>query len=148
MDPRWRDSFSTFQSEIGSRPSKEHSVGRIDNNKGYWPGNVRWETKTQQMRNTRTNHLVQHDGEMKTISQLSEETGLDHRRLQYRLANQGLSEEEAAKRPIERGSLYIEWKGEYHSLTTWSKRLGIPYQTLHTRIYRKGKSVEEAFKAK
>ena len=46
-DPRWKD-FSVFLSDVGFRPSKDHSLYRIDNNKGYYPDNVKWSTREQQ----------------------------------------------------------------------------------------------------
>ena len=38
---------------LGSRPSPEHSLDRIDNNRHYEPGNLRWATRTEQARNKR-----------------------------------------------------------------------------------------------
>lgn len=50
---RWRDSFENFLSDIGERPSDEHSLDRIDNSRGYEPGNCRWATWSTQQRNRR-----------------------------------------------------------------------------------------------
>jgi len=50
----WKNSFESFISHIGRRPTEKHSLDRIDNDKGYEPGNVRWATKTTQARNTRS----------------------------------------------------------------------------------------------
>jgi hypothetical protein len=47
------DGYIKFINHIGKRPSKEYSVDRINNNKGYQPGNVRWATKKLQASNTR-----------------------------------------------------------------------------------------------
>lgn len=47
---RW-EQFENFLSDIGLRPSPAHSIDRIDNNKNYEPGNVRWATDTEQNRN-------------------------------------------------------------------------------------------------
>lgn len=43
--------FELWFKEIGIRPSKEHSVDRIDNVRGYEPGNLRWATSAQQRAN-------------------------------------------------------------------------------------------------
>ncbi|QDU29459.1 hypothetical protein ETAA8_45690 [Anatilimnocola aggregata] len=47
----WQHDFEAFLSHVGPAPTARHSLGRIDNNRGYEPGNVRWETATQQARN-------------------------------------------------------------------------------------------------
>lgn len=45
--------FPHFLAEIGEKPDdiEVWTVGRIDNNKSYEPGNVRWETRAEQARN-------------------------------------------------------------------------------------------------
>lgn len=45
--------FISFLSYIGPRPSKKHSIDRINNNGNYEPGNVRWATYHDQIRNSR-----------------------------------------------------------------------------------------------
>lgn len=49
---RW-SSFENFYADMGPRPSPQHSIDRIDNEKGYEPGNVRWATRLEQNRNRR-----------------------------------------------------------------------------------------------
>jgi hypothetical protein len=51
MDPAWRVNFWKFAESMGTRPSDKHSVDRIDNTAGYFPGNVRWATPGEQQHN-------------------------------------------------------------------------------------------------
>lgn len=51
--PRWDISFEWFLEDVGERPSTGHSLDRIDNEGNYEPGNVKWSTRIEQMRNTR-----------------------------------------------------------------------------------------------
>lgn len=43
--------FGKFYAEVGKRPSATHSIDRIDNKRGYEPGNMRWATSAQQRAN-------------------------------------------------------------------------------------------------
>jgi hypothetical protein len=43
--------FDLFFNEVGERPSTKHSIDRIDNVRGYEPGNIRWATSAQQRAN-------------------------------------------------------------------------------------------------
>lgn len=53
---RWRESFEAFYADTGARPSPEMTLDRIDNERGYEPGNVRWATRIEQSQNTRWTH--------------------------------------------------------------------------------------------
>lgn len=52
---QWRSKigFYLFFDHIGPRPGPGYSLDRIDNNKGYEPGNVRWADRRTQRNNTR-----------------------------------------------------------------------------------------------
>jgi len=51
-DPRW-ECFLNFLEDMGDRPSKKHSLERIDNSKGYCKENCKWILKSLQCRNSR-----------------------------------------------------------------------------------------------
>lgn len=149
MYPLWKDSFATFQAdllkEIGERPSKKHTLDRADNDKGYHPGNVRWSISTRQNRNKRTNHMVFFKGKERSLAEVAEMTGVDHRRLQHRVVDQEMTIDEAVNLPFEHGLEFYTYKGERHKLGTWAEILKIPYQVLYDRIHRLNWSVEKAF---
>jgi hypothetical protein len=50
---QWISSFEAFIAHVGARPSALHSLDRIDNDRGYEPGNVRWATSSEQAKNRR-----------------------------------------------------------------------------------------------
>lgn len=72
----WIGSFLAFYAHVGSRPTPRHSIDRIDVNKGYEPGNVRWATQQEQINNTRTVRLITINGKTQSISAWEREMGL------------------------------------------------------------------------
>ncbi len=56
MHEEWYKSFEAFYAylltNLGPRPSDKHSLDRIDGDKGYLPGNIRWLTGSGQAFNT------------------------------------------------------------------------------------------------
>ena len=83
---RWRNSFQAFLDDMGPRPSADHSIERIDNDRGYEPGNVRWATRVEQGRNKRSNHLVTVGDETLPVSAWAERAGMNPRLIRERLA--------------------------------------------------------------
>jgi hypothetical protein len=57
IDPRWMV-FENFYEDMGNRP-EGLTLERIDNTKGYEPGNCKWETWLRQSRNKKSNKLTE-----------------------------------------------------------------------------------------
>ena len=83
--PEWATSFKAFFRDVGPRPGPGYSLDRIENNKNYEPGNVRWTDRGTQQRNTRRNVLLSHHGETLTISEWSRRTGLPWKTIANRI---------------------------------------------------------------
>jgi hypothetical protein len=81
---RWRDSFDAFLEDMGNKPGPEYSIDRIDNSKGYDPGNCRWATREEQSNNTRRNTLIEYNGRTQTLAQWGKELGIKYGTLMYR----------------------------------------------------------------
>lgn len=69
-------SFIAFFADMGERPPGS-SLGRIDNNGHYEPGNCRWESASEQACNRRSNRLITAFDETKAVAQWARETGLN-----------------------------------------------------------------------
>lgn len=83
---RWRNSFADFLADMGEKPAGT-SLDRIDNERGYEPGNCRWATRTEQMQNTRTNRQITFGGETLTLGAWARRIGINHESLRARLQN-------------------------------------------------------------
>lgn len=85
MSEAWRNSFKSFFSDMGERPSKLHSIDRIDVNGNYEKGNCRWATNSEQSINTRRNVHLAYEGISMTISEWSKKTGIHRNTIDSRL---------------------------------------------------------------
>lgn len=86
----WK-TFEGFFKGMGRRPSKQMSLDRIDPNKGYEPGNVRWATNKQQARNKRQSVLLPHpkSGVMLPAADIAESLGIGYHKFRHQMILEG-----------------------------------------------------------
>lgn len=96
----WR-SFDGFYKDMGDRP--EHTtLDRIDNSKGYEPGNCRWATQDIQHKNRSVTVNVEYEGELMTLTELSMKVGIPRSVLYGRIMQCGWSVAEAISVPVQK----------------------------------------------
>lgn len=84
---RWRK-FENFLVDMGEKPPK-HDIGRVNNNGNYKPSNCVWQTRKENLNNTRRNVFVRWNGKRLTVTQLAELVGIRYGTLRYRIVDAG-----------------------------------------------------------
>lgn len=85
VSAEWLKDFSKFASDIGPRPTKKHQIDRINNDGNYEPGNCRWATRSENMRNTQKSMTALLGGEVIPLKELAVRTGIKYATLYYRV---------------------------------------------------------------
>ena len=98
--PAWK-SFERFYADVPPKPEGRYQLDRIDNEKGYEPGNVRWVTPRRNSRNRRDNKLISWQGKTLCMADWAEETGIPYRALKQRF-QKGWTADEALATPLMR----------------------------------------------
>lgn len=80
----WR-TFNGFIRDIGEKPARGYQIDRIDNTKGYEPGNCKWSTPEENCTNRSSSKFIEYGGKRLTYSQWAREIGMSKETLISRI---------------------------------------------------------------
>lgn len=92
--------FLNFIADVGERPAGM-TLDRIENTKGYEPGNCRWATPSQQQNNRTTTKFIEYAGQRKSVGEWAKEKGINFGVLAFRV-KAGWSAERALTEPVQK----------------------------------------------
>lgn len=95
---RWMK-FGNFISDIGKRPTKSHTLDRIDNNKGYFKENCRWATRKEQSNNRDVTVRITAFGVTRPLVDWSQDSGIKRDTIRSRLRS-GWDSESSISLPL------------------------------------------------
>lgn len=100
----WKNNYVAFEEwAVANGYQETLTIERKDNNKDYCPENCTWITKIEQASNKSNNRNITYNGQTKTLTQWSKDTGLTCDTLRRRLDLWHWSVEEALTLPSIRG---------------------------------------------
>jgi hypothetical protein len=74
---RWLNDFDAFCKDVGEKPEGKE-LDRIDNNKNYEPGNLRWTTRKVNQRNQRRSRFIAYYDGKRALADICKSTGIDY----------------------------------------------------------------------
>lgn len=125
---RWR-SFESFYKDMGDIPAPGYSLGRIDNDGNYGPGNCRWETAKEQGWNKSGTVRLDHNGESLSIAEWADRTGLGYSKIMQRVRRGEQSDNVLS--PEDRCRKCITVDGITDTTTGWMRRAEIPISSFY-----------------
>lgn len=137
---RWKDSYDNFLEDMGKAPSKNHSLDRIDNSKGYMPENCRWATQDEQCKNRGSfNKVFVYNNKSMVLKDWAKHFNIKYTTLYNRIYRSGYTFEEAIS--FLKTRTYKNFNGTLKEIV--SKFSNVKYQNVVDRLH-KGWTLERA----
>lgn len=137
---RWMSSYEAFLDDMGRKPSRSHTLERIDVDGDYSPENCVWATIVEQANNRSNNTMIEINGVSRTMAQWSRISGVN-RTVLLRRMKRGVVGERLIKK-TEKNAITVN--GISDSYAGWYRRTGIKASAISARIRDYGWSPEDA----
>jgi hypothetical protein len=134
---KWLESFENFLADVGFKPTKEHSLDRINVNKDYCKENCKWSTRHEQANNKTTNIKITYNNKTQTLLQWCDELNLHYDTMRSRIFRYNWDVEIAFTKPIGNNKInskQYELNGEFKTLSEWAKIYDFTYNDLYSRV--------------
>lgn len=140
MCQRWLNGFDNFLNDMGRKPSKKHSIDRIDVNGDYCKENCRWADVREQSRNKRTSSVLEYNGIFKNKIDWAKELKTNTSSINWHLRHGKTFSEiidyysETLRR--KKNYIYIKHNGMEKTKKDWAIFFGIRASTLQSKMDR------------
>lgn len=131
---RWR-TFRNFLADMGPKPTRKHSIDRLDSDGYYVPGNCRWATHTEHMRNTSRSVMIEYQERTMSVQECAELAGISAKMIERRL-REGWSPDDAISKPIRPAANDICIEGVSRSIVELAQISGLPDDVIRQRVKR------------
>jgi len=97
---RWKTSFKQFFSDMGKRPTPNHSIHRKNNDGNYCKSNCVWATQKIQSRAKTNTRYLNYNGKPTCLADVADSIGIRRQTLQSRIVILGWSDARAISEPV------------------------------------------------
>jgi len=141
----WHDINNFVEWCVKQNPPKGFELDRINNDGNYEPGNCRFVSRTDNIRNRSTVLLITINNETHPLAEWCERFDIDYRLVFHRIRKLNWTPEKALTTPIVSPAKHmITYQNKTQDLAKWCRELNVSYNMVFQRIVNGGWDPVEA----